>query len=184
MMNIAVDDTITLELLRNDHAAPLAELTDANRPFLRQCLPWLDLSQSVADTTGFIQHTMRQHRLGCGVQFGIIQHGEAPEIIGVIGFTRIDKLNKSGVLGYWLAEEHNGKGIISRSVVHLLELGFVEFELHKIEIHCAVHNRRGRAIPERLGFVHEATLRDCERLYGKFVDHAIYSLLENEYRSA
>jgi len=183
MMNIAVDDSLTLQLLRNDHAAALARLTDKNRAFLRQWLPWLDLSQSVADSTQYIQNTMRQHRLGYGVQFGIFK-SDSEKIIGVLGFTRIDKLNKTGVLSIWLDQDHNGQGIASRALQCMLELGFVEFELHKIEIHCGVHNRAARAIAERLGFIHEATLRDCERLYGKYIDHAIYSLLENEYQPA
>ena len=34
---------------------------------------------------------------------------------------------------------------------------------------------------ERLGFKYEATLRQCEFLYDKYVDHAVYSLLSVEY---
>ncbi|MGB5325363.1 MAG: GNAT family protein [Pseudomonadales bacterium] len=183
MQRIDIDKQLSLELLRNDHAAQLAALIDSNRDFLRQWLPWLDLNRSVADSSQFIQETMRQHRLGTGVQYAIVERTAAQRVIGVIGYTRIDKHNRTGKLGYWIDQVRSGEGIASRSVEHMLPLGFGELELHKIEIHCSVHNRRARALAERLGFVHEAILRDCELLNGKYVDHAIYSLLASEYRA-
>ena len=42
-------------------------------------------------------------------------------------------------------------------------------------------NIKSRAIPERLGFKYEATLRQCEWLYDHYVDHAVYSMLASEY---
>lgn len=184
MQSILVDEQLALELLRNDHAAQLAALIESNRDFLTQWLPWLDMNRSVSDSSQFIQETMRQHRLGSGVQYAIVARDEGKRLLGVIGFTRIDKNNHNGKLGYWIDQAHSGEGIASRSVEKMLALGFGELELHKIEIHCSVHNRRARALAERLGFVHEATLRDCELLNGKYVDHAIYSLLAGEHQRA
>ncbi len=65
----------------------------------------------------------------------------------------------------------------------LLKIGFEEYSLHKIEIQRAEGNEKSRAIAERLGFVHEATLRDCEWLYTKYVSHAIYSMLSSEFNA-
>ncbi|MBD3643181.1 GNAT family protein, partial [Alcanivorax sp.] len=64
----------------------------------------------------------------------------------------------------------------------LLKMGFDDFDLNKIEIRCAVDNHRSRAIAERLGFTHEATLSQSEWLYTGYVDQALYSLLATEYR--
>jgi ribosomal-protein-serine acetyltransferase len=54
--------------------------------------------------------------------------------------------------------------------------------LHRLEVRCAVANARSRAIPERLGFRLEGTIREAEWLYDRFVDHAVYGLLEAEWR--
>jgi len=71
---------------------------------------------------------------------------------------------------------------MTKVVQKLLEYGFVEASLNKIEIRCADKNYKSRAIPERLGFSYEATLRQCEWLYDQYVDHAIYSMLASEYQ--
>ncbi len=49
-MEIRVNNVISLELLREDHAQELFELTDLNREHLREWLPWLDFTKSASDT--------------------------------------------------------------------------------------------------------------------------------------
>ncbi len=179
-MDIRVDNEISLELLREDHAQELFELTDSNREYLRKWLPWLDFTNSVSDTTKFIESTIEQFENRQGPQFALKYNGV---LCGVNGFHKIDTLHKSGAIGYWLSKPYNGKGIITKSAKELLKIGFDEYSLHKIEIHCAEGNTKSRAIAERLGFIHEATLRDCEWLYTKYVSHAIYSMLESEFNA-
>lgn len=67
------------------------------------------------------------------------------------------------------------------SVKALVEAGFREYGLNRIEVACATGNARSRAIPERLGFKLEGVLREREYLYGRHVDHAIYSMLASEF---
>jgi ribosomal-protein-serine acetyltransferase len=67
-------------------------------------------------------------------------------------------------------------------VTALLRHGFRTLKLNRIEIRAGVRNRRSRAIPERLGFRHEGTLRQAEWLADRFVDHAVYGLLVGEWR--
>jgi RimJ/RimL family protein N-acetyltransferase len=98
-----------------------------------------------------------------------------------VGFITIDVRNKSGSLGYWLSNTCLGKGIMTMSVKTIVKTGFMEYGLNRVEIACATGNLKSRAIPERLGFVFEGTLRERELLCGKYVDHAIYSLLASEF---
>ena len=59
---------------------------------------------------------------------------------------------------------------------------FTRLDVHRVEIRCAVENRRSRAIPERLGFRLEGTLRDAEWLYDHFVDSVVYGMLADEWK--
>ena len=52
--------------------------------------------------------------------------------------------------------------------------------LYRIEIRCAVQNEKSRAIPEKLHFTNEGTIRDGEWLYDKFVDLVIYGMLARQ----
>ncbi len=167
-----------IEQLNVGHTQELYELTEANRDHLREWLSWLDHIQSSKDTLKFIESTIKESSSGGAPNFAIVYEGR---ICGVAGFHAINRQNRNGEIGYWLDQAHSGKGIVTELVKELLSLGFEEFDLHKIEIHCAEDNLKSRAIPERLGFTFEATLRDCEWLYTKYVNHAVYSMLAEEW---
>ncbi len=173
-----INENISIELLHSKYSEELFGLTESNRTYLRKWLPWLDFNKTVQDTEKFIESTIIQYQEGLGPQYAVFYKDK---ICGVNGFHRIDKINKIGILGFWLDESYTGKGIISLTTRKLLNIGFYEYKLNKIEIRCASENHKSRTIPERLGFKYEATLRQCEFLYNKYVDHAVYSLLSTEY---
>ncbi len=56
-------------------------------------------------------------------------------------------------------------------------------DLNRVQINCAVENLRSRAVPERLGFKLEGTLRQTEILEDKSGNWAIYGLLKSEWKS-
>jgi len=121
-MNIRIDNQLTMELLHEEHARELFTLTDINREYLRNWLPWLDLTNSIEDTLNALKFN--------------------GSICGVNGFHKIDSLNKIGSIGYWLGEAYTGKGIITSSTKAMLKAGYSDYALHKIEIHCAEENIR------------------------------------------
>lgn len=174
MFPYLVSSDIRLELIDPHHAEALFRLTDANRTHLRRWLPWVDATHSVEDTRVFIQTTRRQLGDCNGFQTVIRFRGD---IVGVVGQHGIDWANRSTSIGYWLAEDAQGRGIMTESCRAYLDYVFRELELHRVEIRCAVENRRSRAIPERLGFRQEGTIRGAEWLYDHFVDHVVYAML-------
>jgi ribosomal-protein-serine acetyltransferase len=172
------DESLELQLLSLGHTDDLFNLVDANRDHLREWLPWLDANASPKETETFIQSTISQYENGQGPQCAVFYNAV---MCGVCGFHPIDVRNKSGSLGYWLSNTCLGKGIMTMSVKTIVKTGFMEYGLNRVEIACATGNLKSRAIPERLGFVFEGTLRERELLCGKYVDHAIYSLLASEF---
>jgi ribosomal-protein-serine acetyltransferase len=69
---------------------------------------------------------------------------------------------------------------MTESVKDLIEVGFKYYSLNRIEIRCAVENRKSRAIPERLGFQQEGIIRRAEKVYGMHFDHVVYGFLKQE----
>jgi ribosomal-protein-serine acetyltransferase len=101
----------------------------------------------------------------------------------MVGFHSVSWGNRSTSIGYWLAEDHQGRGIMTTAVRALVDHAFDEWNLHRIEIHCAPANHRSRAIPERLGFREEGTLRETELVGGRYLDSVVYGLLEGKSSS-
>ena len=64
---------------------------------------------------------------------------------------------------------------------YLVDYSFATLILNRVVIMCATHNKRSRAIPERLGFRHEGTACEAEWLYDHFVDHEMYALLRRHW---
>jgi ribosomal-protein-serine acetyltransferase len=179
-MKIQVDKDIHIELLASAFTVRLFGLTNKNRAHLKKWLAWIDLVETLDDTETFINTAVYQHHNKQATTFAILYRGD---LVGVAGFNHFDYQHRWGVIGYWLCASYSGSGVITKVVQTLLEYGFVDNCLNKIEIRCAEENHKSRAVPERLGFTYEATLRQCEWLYDRYVDHAVYTMLASEYEA-
>lgn len=177
---LTVDDHLFLRPLGMYDAEELFTLTHQCRQYLREWLPWVDATQSIRDTKLFIESVLRQHASNNGFQAGIWFD---ETLAGVIGFHRMDWLNRSTSIGYWLGKQFQGRGIMTKSAKKLVDYSFKEINLHRVEIRCAVQNHKSRAIPERLGFANEGCVREAEWLYDHFVDHTIYGMLARDWES-
>lgn len=166
-----------LSLSIPQYAEELFELTERNRNFLKQWLPWLDTITKPSDTREFIEAQLLRFERGEALHVTIFYRDK---IAGVLGYNRIDQVNGIGYVGYWLAREYNGKGIMAESVKDIIELGFEYYSLNRIEIRCAVDNHKSQAIPERLGFQQEGIIRQAEKVYGRYFDHVVYGLLSEK----
>jgi ribosomal-protein-serine acetyltransferase len=52
----------------------------------------------------------------------------------------------------------------------------------RVEVRAAPENARSRAIPERLSFTQEGTLRQVERVGDRYLDNVIYAMLAEDWR--
>lgn len=85
------------------------------------------------------------------------------------------------MIGYWLGEKYQGKGIMTKACKALIQYCFEELNLERIEIRVATENIKSQAIPERLGFQKEGCLRNAEVLYDQYIDLYVYGLLKKEF---
>jgi RimJ/RimL family protein N-acetyltransferase len=61
-------------------------------------------------------------------------------------------------------------------------VAFAVDRVGRVEIHCDPHNLRSQAVPRKLGFTHEATLRQRTRTPdGRPRDTMIWTLLSDDY---
>jgi ribosomal-protein-serine acetyltransferase len=179
MFYFKIDDETELRLLDLQQTEKLFELTEQNRSHLREWLPWVDSNLSYEETARFIRSTLDQLAQNYGFQAGIWHRGH---LAGVIGFHRIEWANRRTSIGYWVGKEYQGKGLVTKACIALIDYAFNELRLNRIEIRCATGNKKSCDIPERLGFTKEGVIRQAEWLYDHFVDHNVYGILASEWK--
>lgn len=180
MFSIHIDEELQLALLETRHAERIFELTDKSRDYLKEWLPWVDFTKTVADSKKFINMSRKRYIDNNGFDLAIVYN---KEIVGLIGLHFIDWGNKRTSIGYWLGEGYQGKGIMTRATEALTTYCFEELGMNRIEIRVVPQNAKSRAIPERLGYQIEGTVREYECLNGQFFDHHIYGMLKTEWRN-
>lgn len=175
---IPIDTEVELQILEAWHVNEMHQLIHKNRAYLRQWLPWVDYETSVENSRSFVQRSLQRYTENDGFNLGIFLRGQ---LAGVIGYHSINWPNRHVEIGYWLGAEFEGQGLMTRACRTLIDFAFEKLLLNRVAILCATGNVRSRAIPERLGFTQEGTLRDGEWLYDHFVDLVFYSILAREW---
>ena len=180
ILHYPISDTLDIRLIDKHHADALFTLLDKNREHLREWLPWVDASQIVDDTIEFVESSLEQYGKNDGFQAGIWQDNQ---LVGMIGYLYWDFSNKQTEIGYWLAKDATGHGIMTRATRALVDYAFQQLDLHRIIIRCAVGNEKSCSVAKRLGFTHEGIARESNRLHNQWVGMNIYSILKKEWQT-
>ena len=179
MKHFQLNEDIVLRTYALSDALELISLVDLNRTHLRTWLPWLDKNKTVEDSKEFIRFSLKQLEQDLGFICGIFYQGK---LVGSCGYHLIKNSNSSVSLGYWLAENKTGKGIITKCVKFLINYAFEELKLNKVLVEVGEDNLPSRAICERLGLFNEGIEREAECLYGHYINHIRYSILKSEWK--
>ncbi|TYS09682.1 GNAT family N-acetyltransferase [Bacillus subtilis] len=102
------------------------------------------------------------------------------DFIGIISLQGIDWTIPKCEIGYWINSKFSGNGYMTEAVKKLADFGLNNLKFRRIEIRCESTNLKSRAIPEKLGFVFEGTLRndDLSADGSKLTDTCFYSIIK------
>ncbi len=100
--------------------------------------------------------------------------------IGTCGFHKWDKRYFRAEIGYDLSPSFWGQGYMIEALRAVIASGFEHMRLNRIEALVYIENDRSTQLLRRLGFKQEGVLRDYFYLDGKFYDHYLFALLQNE----
>ena len=106
---------------------------------------------------------------------------EENKMIGTCGFTKIDLTNNSGEIGYVINPEYRGRGIAAEAAAKVLDFGFCELSLHRIEAKHMEGNEASHRVMEKLGMREEGTFRESYLVNGKYRTVTVCSVLAEEY---
>ena len=132
---------------------------------------------SFADTKMQLDWFNQQLREKTGIWWGITTN-EIGTLLGTCGLYNLQEVHRKAELGYWLMPTYWRQGIMRKALTSILEYGFQELNLHRVEAYVETENMASFNLLQRLGFRHEGTLQDCELKRGKFISLNILALLQ------
>jgi len=105
------------------------------------------------------------------------------QLVGSIGIvTKTDIYRKNLEIGYFLAEEHWGKGIATRAIKAATSYAFKDFDIVRVYAEPFTDNQGSRKALEKAGYTLEATLKRNVIKNGIIKDSCIYSVLKEDFR--
>jgi RimJ/RimL family protein N-acetyltransferase len=112
--------------------------------------------------------------------YGIFDPSET-ELLGSCGLhPRVGACARE--IGYWIRRTHEGQGLVTEVAGALTRVAFEVDGVERVEVRCAPDNERSAAVPRRLGFSHEVTLR--RRVLardGQLRDSMVWTLFLDDY---
>ena len=103
------------------------------------------------------------------------------KVIGSIGVFRQQNIHRqTAEMGYYIAEEYWGKGIMTDAVKQICEYVFMNSDILRIYAEPFAYNTGSCRVLEKAGFQYEGTLRNNAVKNGKVIDMKMYSLLREE----
>jgi ribosomal-protein-serine acetyltransferase len=179
MIKLKIDDELELKEIEQADAQDIFNAIDNGREYLREWLPFVDFTKTVEDSADYIR-SIYEAELSVREFVTTIQfNGKFAGLIG-LKFTKQDKPNKKTEIGYWLAKEYQGLGIITRSARRIIKYAFDELGLNRAQIKIASANNKSIKVAERLNMKFEGTERAGELLANGFTDLRVYSILKTD----
>lgn len=103
------------------------------------------------------------------------------KVIGSIGAFRQGNIHRrTAELGYYLAEDNWGKGIMTQAVKQICNYVFDKSDVIRIYAEPFAYNTASCRVLEKAGFQYEGTLRKNAVKNGRVVDMKMYALLKTE----
>jgi len=107
------------------------------------------------------------------------------KMIGQSSFHIINLEQRSAHLGPILVGDSSlrGRGIGRQIVDRMLEIGFRQLKLHRIDLYVFDFNESAIACYEKSGFTKEGLLRDATKLDDEYWSPYVMGILESEWRA-
>lgn len=175
---------VTLETERLVLRAPrLEDAADifayARDPEVVRYLPW-EHHQSLEDAREYIARSLQAHEAGKRADWVMVLK-DSGRVVGTCGFCSWAAGSGRAEVGYCLAREHWGKGLVTEAAERIVRLGFEDCMLNRIEAVCDVNNIGSARVMEKCGMVFEGVLRQRMLMHESYRDMKMYAILREDW---
>lgn len=162
-------------------APKLKAALDTSLDHLRPWMPWANSGATdLATQAKSLRRFRGEFDLGKDFVYGIFSQDETLVLGGCGLHTRAGP--RAREIGYWIRSGHTNQGLATEAAAALTKVALEVDQVERVEIHCDPNNVRSAAVARKLGFSHEATLRNrAVTGEGKPRDTMIWTLFADEY---
>ena len=170
-------ERFTLRKLSMDDTDDMYEY--ACRADVTEYLTWSPHAEK-SYTFEYLSYLQKRYKTGDFFDWAVVLRDE-DKMIGTCGFTTLDFEHNCAEIGYVLNPEYWGQGIAAEAVSRVMDFGFMEMNVHRIEAKYIVGNDSSRRVMEKCGMTFEGIKRSSMFIKGDYRDIGICSILYDEY---
>jgi RimJ/RimL family protein N-acetyltransferase len=164
-------------------ASLLKEAVDSSIDHLRPFMPWAHQEPTSLQVKMDLLRSFRaKFDLNQDFVYGVFDREE----VRVLGGTGLHTRRGSDILeiGYWIRKNATHQGLATELSMALLRVAFELHKVHRVEIRCVPENVYSAAVPRKLGFTHEGTLRQAIPNQAEKSDSMIWGMVAGEFQPA
>jgi ribosomal-protein-alanine N-acetyltransferase len=99
------------------------------------------------------------------------------ELVGRLTLSQVfRKAFRNCYLGYWVGEEHNGRGYATEAVRTAVDYALGELGLHRVQANVMTKNPRSARVLTKAGFRKEGLALRYLQIAGRWEDHDMYAI--------
>jgi [ribosomal protein S5]-alanine N-acetyltransferase len=139
-----------------------------------------DAHKTLKDTETFVNFVLNQYKAH-KVSPWAIEEKETGTFIGTIDFVWWKPVHNMAEIGYVISPDYWGKGITTEAAKAIIQFGFEQMDLVRIQARCLVENIASQRVMEKVGMSYEGTHRKSMFLKGKHYDLKMYAILKEDF---
>jgi ribosomal-protein-alanine N-acetyltransferase len=181
-----VGPRVELRPLRATDFAAWREVRRASRDWLEPWEPRAEPGSAdpVADADAFRARCSawdRQRQFDAAYGFGMFLRAD-DRFIGEVSLGTVHRGPfQSASIGYWVDRRYAGNAYVPEGVALIIQYGFDELHLHRLEAAIVPRNTASRRVVAKLGLREEGTSERFLQINGVYEDHVRYAITVEEF---
>jgi ribosomal-protein-alanine N-acetyltransferase len=142
---------------------------------------WENGGDSGREAQLFLDFCFQQYETRGDGPWGILLK-ETGKLIGNCGYIGIRHF--CGEVNYYVAPKYRGQGFATEALKILLNLGFTELGLLRIQARCARDNLSSERVMQKIGMKFNGTVENLSAVGGKSSEQIMYAILREDFEMA
>lgn len=141
----------------------------------------LGIPESIETSQGYVDKWITQQKNDPRTLFAFsIEEKRSNQFLGLISLNLGKPKYRNADVWFKIHKDHWGNGYATEAFKRLIQFGFEELKLHRIEAGCAIENKASSRVIEKAGLTLEGTCRKLLPHQGGWLDCYSYAILEED----